>query len=50
MIVYFNGQFLAKEEVRISPDDRGFLFADGVYEAIRSRARKLRAIAAMLPQ
>lgn len=40
MIVYFNGQFLAKEEVRISPDDRGFLFADGVYEVIRSYGPK----------
>lgn len=36
MIVYFNGQFVPKEEVRISPDDRGFLFADGVYEVIAS--------------
>lgn len=36
MMVYFNGQFLPKEEVRISPDDRGFLFADGAYEVIRS--------------
>lgn len=35
MIVYFSGQFLPKEEVRISPDDRGFLLADGVYEVIR---------------
>lgn len=32
MIVYYNGQFLPKEEVCISPDDRGFVFADGVYE------------------
>ncbi len=36
MIVYFNGQFLAKDEVCISPDDRGFLFADGAYEVIRA--------------
>jgi D-alanine transaminase len=36
MIVYFNGDFLPKELVRISPDDRGFLFADGAYEVIRS--------------
>ncbi|MFC1557697.1 aminotransferase class IV, partial [candidate division KSB1 bacterium] len=35
MIVYFNGDFIPKEEVRISPDDRGFLFADGAYEVIR---------------
>jgi len=36
MIVYFNGCFLPKEDVKISPDDRGFLFSDGVYEVIRS--------------
>lgn len=36
MIVYFNGQFMPKEAVCISPDDRGFLFADGVYEVIRA--------------
>jgi D-alanine transaminase len=35
MIVYFNGNFIEKEMVRISPDDRGFLFGDGVYEVIR---------------
>jgi D-alanine transaminase len=35
MIVYFNGRFVAKEKVKVSPDDRGFLFADGVYEVIR---------------
>lgn len=33
--VYFNGKFLPKEEVKISPDDRGFLLADGVYEVAR---------------
>jgi len=41
MIVYFNGEFLAKEAVRISPDDRGFLLADGVYEVIRAYNGKL---------
>lgn len=35
MIVFYNGRFLSKEKVRISPDDRGFLFADGAYEVIR---------------
>lgn len=35
MIAYFNGRFIPKDEVSISPDDRGFLFADGVYEVIR---------------
>jgi len=34
--VYFNGAFVSKDEVRISPDDRGFLFADGLYEVARS--------------
>jgi D-alanine transaminase len=32
---YFNGEFLPKNEIRISPDDRGFLFADGIYEVVR---------------
>jgi D-alanine transaminase len=36
MIAYFNGQFLPKEQIAISPDDRGFLFADGLYEVMRS--------------
>jgi D-alanine transaminase len=34
-IAYFNGTFLPKNEINISPDDRGFLFADGVYEVAR---------------
>jgi D-alanine transaminase len=34
-IVYFNGSLIPKEEVKISPDDRGFLFADGIYEVVR---------------
>ncbi|MBN1659649.1 MAG: D-amino acid aminotransferase [Anaerolineae bacterium] len=36
MIVYLNGAFLPQDEVHISPDDRGFLFADGAYEVVRS--------------
>lgn len=31
-IVYVNGAYLAEEEAKISVFDRGFLFADGVYE------------------
>ena len=31
MTVYFNGAFMQKADVSISPDDRGFLFGDGVY-------------------
>lgn len=34
MIVYLNGRFLPKDEATISPDDRGFLFGDGVYEVL----------------
>lgn len=33
--VFFNGSYLPKSEVRISPDDRGFLFGDGIYEVVR---------------
>lgn len=33
--VYFNGEYLPKDEVRISPDDRGFLLSDGIYEVVR---------------
>jgi len=33
--VFFNGSYIPKSEVRISPDDRGFLFGDGVYEVVR---------------
>ncbi len=36
MTVYFNGEFLDKGRVCVSPDDRGFLLADGVYEVIAS--------------
>jgi len=34
-IVYFNGQFMPNDKVAISPDDRGFLFGDSVYEVVR---------------
>ncbi|MFK5971099.1 MAG: D-amino acid aminotransferase [Candidatus Marithrix sp.] len=34
MIVYLNGEFLPLEEAKISVLDRGFIFADGVYEVI----------------
>ena len=31
-VVYVNGEYLPEEQARISVFDRGFLFADGVYE------------------
>ena len=33
--VYLNGQYIRRDEARISPDDRGFIFADGIYEVIK---------------
>lgn len=33
-IVYLNGEFLEKSEAKISVLDRGFIFADGVYEVM----------------
>lgn len=41
MLVYFNGKIRNKDEVRISPDDRGFVFGDGVYEVILSYKGRL---------
>ena len=31
-IVYVNGDYVPEEEAKVSVFDRGFLFADGVYE------------------
>lgn len=42
--MYFNGEYAAKESVRISPDDRGFLFGDGVYEVVRSYGGRIFAL------
>ena len=41
MVIYFNNQFKDLNEATISPFDRGFLFADGVYESIRTYNGKL---------
>lgn len=35
MLVYLNGEFVDHASARVSVDDRGFLFADGVYEVAR---------------
>jgi D-alanine transaminase len=34
-IVYLNGRFVPEQEAGISPLDRGFLFADAIYEVVR---------------
>lgn len=36
MHVYLNGEFLPLEQARVSVEDRGFLFGDGVYEVTRA--------------
>jgi D-alanine transaminase len=33
--VFLNGEYISKDKACISPDDRGFYFADGVYEVMR---------------
>lgn len=39
--VYLNGEFLPMSEARISTQDRGYLFGDGVYEVIPVYQKKL---------
>ena len=39
-ICYLDGKFLPRDEARISPMDRGFLFGDGGYEVIPVYGRK----------
>ena len=41
MIGYLDGQYLPQENIVISPEDRGFLFADEIYEVIRTYSGKL---------
>lgn len=36
MIVFYNGAYMREEEVCFSPNDRGLLFADGVYEVVHT--------------
>lgn len=33
--VYLNGHWLTKDQAAVSVEDRGFMFADGVYEVVR---------------
>ncbi|MEX0685351.1 MAG: aminotransferase class IV [Balneolales bacterium] len=35
MVVYLNGEFVKKADAKVSVDDRGFVFGDGIYEVIR---------------
>lgn len=36
MLVYLNGRFLPEEHAQISVHDRGFLYGDGLFEAVRA--------------
>lgn len=47
-LAYFNGSYVPKADIRLSPDDRGFLFADGVYEVVRGYGGRLFALEAHL--
>lgn len=40
-IAWVNGAFVAADEARISPFDRGFLFGDGVYEVVAVHGGRL---------
>ncbi|KOR30761.1 cytochrome C550 [Achromatium sp. WMS2] len=40
-LVYLNGEFIPKDQARISVMDRGFLFGDGVYEVLPAFGGKL---------
>ncbi|NNF70821.1 MAG: D-amino acid aminotransferase, partial [Rhodobacteraceae bacterium] len=40
-IVYVNGEFVPEDEAKVSVFDRGFLFADGVYEVTSVLGGKL---------
>jgi len=40
-VYWFEDRFVAKEEVLVSPDDRGYYFGDGVYEVFRVYGGKL---------
>ncbi|MEO7965250.1 MAG: D-amino acid aminotransferase [Gemmatimonadaceae bacterium] len=35
-VVYLNGEYLPRSEAKLSVDDRGFFFGDGVYEVTRA--------------
>ena len=39
MKIYLNGEFVAKEQAKVSVFDHGFLYGDGAFEGIRSYGR-----------
>jgi len=47
-IAYVNGEFLPLEQARVSIEDRGFQFADGVYEVVACYGGRFLALTAHL--
>ena len=47
-IGYLDGQYLPRSQARVSVEDRGFLFADGVYDVVRYYAGQPFTLAAHL--
>ncbi|MDX8410501.1 MAG: aminotransferase class IV [Mariprofundaceae bacterium] len=47
-IAYVNGEFLPLEKARVSIEDRGFQFADGVYEVVACYGGRFLALSAHL--
>jgi D-alanine transaminase len=41
MLAYFNGEYIPEESISIKWNDRGFNFADGCYEVVRSYKGKI---------
>ncbi len=36
MLIHLNGQLIPRDQARVDPFDRGFLFGDGLYEGLRA--------------
>lgn len=34
-VIYLNGEFVSKEDAKVSVYDHGFLYGDGIFEGIR---------------
>ena len=49
-IAYVNGRYVPLDSARIHVEDRGFQFADGVYEVFAVRGGRLIEAAALLQQ
>ena len=39
--VFINGEFVNEEDAKVSYEDRGYVFGDGIYEYIRAYDGKL---------